>query len=157
MIAVPKFAATVRCAAGSTKPPNRLPAQWRRLRPRYASRSKQEPRQQKAGVENLVRVDLREPRAGQQYAETSRNDEIVVQQRTVLKAGSDVDADTVLDAALEQYRFEDFGAIKAQVISVERRPQLRGELRIDTRIDEGDTRVYEARLTLDLVAAQGRQ
>ncbi len=83
-------------------------------------------------------------------------DDVVVQERSVLQAQAIVPTDVLPDIRLVQENLQRLGVYEPQVIDVQDRTQLLEDLEIGAEIEEKKAGVDEIRLTLDLAAAQAR-
>src|SRR5262249_8700421 len=102
-------------------------------------------------------VKVMEALAGDQRGHAHGEDDVVAQERAVLDAETEIDADEVGDIVREGEYLQRLRAIEPEKIGVSDQADFRRDVEIDAGIGEVETGVDEVTLSLDLARLQVRQ
>lgn len=100
-------------------------------------------------IEKVVEAAVRN-----QSGDATDDDHIVVQERTVLDAGTQVGPDLPVDLLLENVLFEHIGPVEPQKVAVIDEPQFRSDVEVHPEIQQKQTRIDEVRLALEFARPQ---
>src|SRR5215831_2475641 len=99
-----------------------------------------------ASEQRLSSEDVFETAAGNQARESSAHYDVLAERWAILNACTKICPDGMMNRALKEHDLDRLGAIKAQVISIQKRLQLWGEIEVGTQVPEPETGIYEIRL-----------